>query len=177
MYLTFIESARAGGVPCAEKALSWKKKLDKRPIKVHNISSGVFWMAANQIRTVKTISSEDPLELKLLEGKSAFEQTLAYKTLQEIRSLNESELNARTDIDTKIIEDTILTSFNDAYHILAKYEAKISHQDLMLCLYNYLNVTNNVAAFFLNSVSGTIRQRKNRLKGKLPENVYNMLFT
>ena len=132
---------------------------------------------SNQVKTVKTISSEDPLELKLLEGKSAFEQTLAYKTLQEIRSLNESELNARTDIDTKIIEDTILTSFNDAYHILAKYEAKISHQDLMLCLYNYLNVTNNVAAFFLNSVSGTIRQRKNRLKGKLPENVYNMLFT
>lgn len=131
----------------------------------------------NQVKTVKAISSDNPLEQKLLEGKSAFEQTLAYKTLQEIRSLNESELNARTDIDTKNIEDTILTSFNDAYHILTECEAKISHQDLMLCLYGYLKVTNNVAAFCLNSVSGTIRQRKNRLKGKLPENVHNMLFT
>ena len=122
-------------------------------------------------------SSENPLEQKLREGRQNFEGTSSYKTLLEIRSLNERELSVIIDIDTKNIEETILASFNDAYHILAEYDAKISHQDLMLCLFGYLKLSNNVAAFFLKSVSGTIRQRKNRLKGKLPETVYNTLFT
>ena len=129
------------------------------------------------VKTAKTKFSDDPLEQMLLEGKSAFEQTSAYKTLQEIRSLNENELHSKNDIDVKAIEETILASFNDAYHILAECESKISHQDLMLCLYSYLKITNNVAAFCLNSVPGTIRQRKNRLKSKLPENVYIILFS
>lgn len=131
----------------------------------------------SMVKTTKTKLSDDPLEQKLLEGKSTFEQTSVYKTLQEIRSLNENELHSRNDIDVKAIEETILASFNDAYHILAECESKISHQDLMLCLYSYLKITNNVAAFCLNSVPGTIRQRKNRLKSKLPENVYIILFS
>ena len=132
---------------------------------------------SSMVKTTKTKLSDDPLEQKLLEGKSTFEQTSVYKTLQEIRSLNENELHSRNDIDVKAIEETILASFNDAYHILAECESKISHQDLMLCLYSYLKITNNVAAFCLNSVPGTIRQRKNRLKSKLPENVYIILFS
>jgi hypothetical protein len=132
---------------------------------------------SHMVKTAKTKFSDDPLEQMLLEGKSAFEQTSAYKTLQEIRSLNENELHSKNDIDVKAIEETILASFNDAYHILAECESKISHQDLMLCLYCYLEITNNVAAFCLNSVPGTIRQRKNRLKSKLPENVYIILFS
>lgn len=126
---------------------------------------------------IKQASSENPLEQKLLEGKLAFENTEAFKILQEIRSMNENELRTRTDIDTKTIEDTVLASFNDAYHILAKDEIKISHQDLMLCLYGYLKLTNNVASFCLKSVPGTIRQRKNRLKSKLSEKVYLTLFS
>ena len=122
-------------------------------------------------------SSDDPLEQKLMEGKQKFEDTASYKILQEIRSLNERELSAITDIDTKAIEGTIIASFNDAYHILAEYDAKISHQDIMLCLYGYLKFSNNVAAFCLKSVPGTIRQRKNRLKGKLPETVYDTIFS
>lgn len=122
-------------------------------------------------------SSGDPLEQKLKEGKQKFEDTASYKILQEIRSLNERELSAITDIDTKNIEDTVFASFNDAYHILAEYDAKISHQDLMLCLYGYLKLSNNVAAFCLKSIPGTIRQRKKRLKIKLPENVYIILFS
>ena len=132
---------------------------------------------SSMVKTTKTKLSDDPLEQKLLEGKSIFEQTSVYKTLQEIRSLNENELHSINDIDVKAIEETILASFNDAYHILAECESKISHQDLMLCLYSYLKITNNVAAFCLNSVPGTIRQRKNRLKSKLPENVYIILFS
>lgn len=122
-------------------------------------------------------SSENPLEQKLKEGKQNFEDTSSYKVLLEIRSLNERELNAITNIDIKTIEETVLASFNDAYHILAEYDAKISHQDLILCLYGYLKFSNNVAAFCLKSVPGTIRQRKNRLKSKLPETVYNILFS
>lgn len=132
---------------------------------------------SSMVKTAKTKFSDDPLEQNLLEGKSTFEQTSAYKTLQEIRSLNENELHSRNDIDVKAIEEAILASFNDAYHILTECESKISHQDLMLCLYGYLKMTNNVAAFCLNSVPGTIRQRKNRLKSKLPENVYIILFS
>ena len=132
---------------------------------------------SSMVKATKIKLSDDPLEQKLLEGKSTFEQTSVYKTLQEIRSLNENELHLRNDIDVKVIEETILASFNDAYHILAECESKISHQDLMLCLYSYLKITNNVAAFCLNSVPGTIRQRKNRLKNKLPENVYIILFS
>ena len=122
-------------------------------------------------------SSDNPLEQKLKEGKQKFEDTASYKILQEIRSLNERELSAITDIDTKAIEGTIIASFNDAYHILAEYDAKISHQDIMLCLYGYLKFSNNVAAFCLKSVPGTIRQRKNRLKGKLPETAYDTIFS
>lgn len=122
-------------------------------------------------------SSDDPLEQKLKEGKQKFENTASYKILQEIRSLNERELSAITDIHTKAIEGTIIASFNGAYHILAEYNAKISHQDIMLCLYGYLKFSNNVAAFCLKSVPGTIRQRKNRLKGKLPETVYDTIFS
>ena len=121
--------------------------------------------------------SDDPLEQKLREGRQNFEDTSSYKILLEIRSLNERELSAITDIDTKNIEETILASFNDAYHILAEYDAKISHQDLMLCLYGYLKFSNNVIAFCLKSVPGTIRQRKKRLKGKLSDTVYNTLFS
>lgn len=120
--------------------------------------------------------SDDLLEQKLKEGKLLFKNTASYKILQEIRSLNERELSAITDIDTKTIEETVLASFSDAYHILAECEAKISHQDLILCLYGYLKFSNNVTAFCLKSVPGTIRQRKNRLKSKLPETVYNTLF-
>ncbi len=126
---------------------------------------------------VKIKPAESSLEQKLNEGKLAFEETTTYKTLQEIRSLNENELRYRNDIDVKAIEKAVLASFNDAYHILAESESKISHQDLMLCLYSYLKVTNNVAAFCLNSVPGTIRQRKNRLKGKLSEPVWITIFS
>lgn len=125
----------------------------------------------------ETETSENVLEQKLKEGKLLFENTESYKILLEIRSLNERELSAITNIDTKTIEETIFASFNDAYYILAEYDARINHQDLMLCLYGYLKFSNNVAAFCLKSVPGTIRQRKNRLKGKLPETVYDTLFS
>lgn len=121
-------------------------------------------------------SPDDLLEEKLSQGKITFEQTSAYKVIQEIRSLNEKELHERTYIDVKTIEDDILSSFNDAYHILAESNEKLSHQDLMLCLYGYLKISNNVVAFFMKSMPGTIRQRKNRLKEKLPEKVYLTLF-
>lgn len=121
--------------------------------------------------------SENPLEHKLKEGRQKFEDTASYKILLEIRSLNESELQARTDVDVKEIEDTVLASFDEAYHILAEMESKLNHQDLLLCLYGYLKVPNNVIAFLTKSVSGTIRQRKLRLQGKLPEDVRIMLFS
>ena len=122
-------------------------------------------------------SSDAPLEQKLKEGRKTFEDTASYKILLEIRSLNESELQARTDVDVKEIEDTVLASFDEAYHILAEMESKLNHQDLLLCLYGYLKVPNNVIAFLTKSVSGTIRQRKLRLQGKLPEDVRIMLFS
>ena len=117
------------------------------------------------------------MEYKLKEGRQTFEDTASYKTLLEIRSLNESELQARTDVDVKEIEDTVLASFDEAYHILAEMESKLNHQDLLLCLYGYLKVPNNVIAFCMKSVPGTIRQRKSRLQGKLPEDVRVMLFS
>ena len=132
---------------------------------------------ANPSLDAKVKPSENSLEQKLNEGRLAFEATQAYRILQEIRSLNENELRSRNDIDVKTIEEAVLASFNDAYHILAECDNKISHQDLMLCLYSFLKITNNVAAFCLNSVPGTIRQRKNRLKSKLPEDVYVIIFT
>ena len=122
-------------------------------------------------------SSDAPLEQKLKEGRKTFEDTASYKILLEIRSLNESELQARTDVDIKEIEDTVLASFDEAYHILAEMESKLNHQDLLLCLYGYLKVPNNVIAFLTKSVPGTIRQRKLRLQGKLPEDVRVMLFS
>ena len=78
-------------------------------------------------------SSDDTLEQKLKEGKQKFEDTASYKILLEIRSLNESELQARTDVDVKKIEDTILVAFDEAYHIFAEMESKLNHQDLLLC--------------------------------------------
>ena len=122
-------------------------------------------------------SSDAPLEQKLKEGRKTFEDTASYKILLEIRSLNESELQSRTDVDVKEVEDTILASFDEAYHILAEMESKLNHQDLLLCLYGYLKVPNNVIAFLTKSVPGTIRQRKLRLQGKLPEDVRTMLFS
>ena len=122
-------------------------------------------------------SSDAPFEQKLKEGRKTFEDTASYKILLEIRSLNESELQARTDVDVKEIEDTVLASFDEAYHILAEMESKLNHQDLLLCLYGYLKVPNNVIAFCMKSVPGTIRQRKSRLQGKLPEDVRVMLFS
>ena len=122
-------------------------------------------------------SSDAPLEQKLKEGRKTFEDTASHKILLEIRSLNESELQARTDVDVKEIEDTVLASFDEAYHILAEMESKLNHQDLLICLYGYLKVPNNVIAFLTKSVSGTIRQRKLRLQGKLPEDVRIMLFS
>ena len=84
--------------------------------------------------------------------------------------------NRLQKMECHYIEDDILSSFNDAYHILAESNEKLSHQDLMLCLYGYLKISNNVVAFFMKSMPGTIRQRKNRLKEKLPEKVYLTLF-
>ena len=116
------------------------------------------------------------LEEKLKEGRSALEMTSAYGTLLEIRSLNEGELQARNDIDPKAIEDAVLASFHDAYQILAKSEEKISHQDLLLCIYGYLKFSNNVIAFLLKSVPTTIRQRRKRLQGKISPEAYKILF-
>ena len=125
----------------------------------------------------ETESSDNPLEQKLKDGRQSFEETASYKILLEIRSLNESELQLRTDINTKEIEDAVLASFSEAYHILAEMESKLNHQDLLLCLYGYLKVPNNVIALCMKSVPGTIRQRKLRLQGKLPEDVRIMLFS
>ena len=116
------------------------------------------------------------LEKKLQEGRSALEMTSAYRILLEIRSLNEGELQARNDIDASAIEDAVLASFYDAYQILAESEEKISHQELLLCLYGYLRVSNNVIAFLLKSVPTTIRQRRKRLQGKLSPEAYQILF-
>ena len=117
------------------------------------------------------------LEKKLKEGRSALEMTSAYRILLEIRSLNEGELQARSDIDITAIEDAVLASFYDAYQILAESEEKISHQELLLCLYGYLRVSNNVIAFLLKSVPTTIRQRRKRLQGKLSPEIYQILFS
>ena len=127
----------------------------------------------------KEIKPEQPLSLlenKLKEGKSAFEKMQIYETLLEIRSLNESELQSRTDIDIKAMEDALLASFKESYHILAANENKISHQDLLLCLFAYLKVSNNVTGFFLKAVPTTIRQRKKRLQSKLSPEAYKILF-
>ena len=117
------------------------------------------------------------LEKKLKEGRSALEMTSAYRILLEIRSLNEGELQARNDIDASAIEDAVLASFYDAYQILAESEEKISRQDLLLCLYGYLRISNNVIAFLLKSVPTTIRQRRKRLQGKLSPEAYQILFS
>ena len=133
------------------------------------------------VRKSKPYSSNQmttsPLERKLKEGKAAFEGTLAYRTLMEIKGLNERELATRVDIDAEDIEEAVFISFNDAYQFIIQSGDKINRQDILLCLYVYLKLSNNVIAFIMKSVPGTIRQRKLRLQGKLPENVSLTLFS
>lgn len=136
----------------------------------------IYFVRKSKPRSDKPVTSS-PLETKLKEGKVVFEGTSAYRLLMEIRGLNEGELAARVDIDTKDIEDAVFTSFNDVYQFIIENEDKINRQDILLCLYVYLRIPNNVIAFLMKSVSGTIRQRKLRLHGKLSESVFLTLFS
>lgn len=113
---------------------------------------------------------------KLSVGKNVFETTDVYRSLIELWDLTEYELKDKKPFNSDILEETIFSSFYEAYPIIASIGNKMSRKEIVLCLLTYMQVPTNVIAYCSNTIPGTVRKRKARIADKLPTEIYQLIF-
>ena len=120
------------------------------------------------------LSFTDLLGLYLTEGRSAFERTTAYATLNDLR-IKEKELPEMEYAQSREIEAALFDAFKTACSTLLD-TTDLNDQELVTILCTSLGYSNNIIANLGHTTPNTIRKRKERLKKKLSPECYEMLF-
>ena len=74
-----------------------------------------------------------------------------------------------------IVRD-IRTTFGDVAHDIKKSSTKVNNDEVLFCLLSCLRLPTSVMARCLYVTESTLRGRKTRLKAKMPEELFNLIF-
>lgn len=114
------------------------------------------------------------LRRSLDDGRRAFEKTDSYADLNMMK-MKEKELFEMAYEATRDVESALLSSFNDACSVLHE-GLELNAQELVCCFCTYLGYGNNVIAYIGHTTPSAIRKRKERLRKKLPVDLYEVIF-
>ena len=74
-----------------------------------------------------------------------------------------------------IVKD-IRTAFSDIAHDIKSSSTKVNNDEVLYCLFSTLRLPTSVMANCLHVTGSTLRGRKTRLKAKMPEELFNLIF-
>ena len=124
----------------------------------------------------ETFSLPETLILRrsLADGRRAFESTTSYEELNTMQ-IKEKELYDMAYEATRDVESTLFDSFKEACSTLHE-GLELNDQELVCCFCTYLGYSNNVIAYIGHTTPTTIRKRKERIRKKLPTDLYQVIF-
>ena len=114
------------------------------------------------------------LRRSLEDGRRTFEQTDSFADLNMMK-LKEKELLEMAYEATRDVESALLKSFTDACSTLHE-GLDLNAQELVCCFCTYLGYGNNVIAYIGHTTPSAIRKRKERIRKKLPADLYEVIF-
>ena len=107
------------------------------------------------------------------EGYHAFEHTAMCADVATMQ-INERELPPISYDTAHTMEHTLLHTFSEACRTLLD-SGDLNEQELICCLCMYLGYSNTIIAHLGSTTAGTIRKRKERIRKKLPIELYEVL--
>ena len=110
----------------------------------------------------------------LVEGRQVFEHTTVYADILTMQ-VNERVLPDITYEVVQEMEHALLESFNSACCLLIE-QCEFNDQELICALGVYLGYSNVIIAHLGNTTTATIRKRKERIRKKLPADLYEVIF-
>ena len=123
--------------------------------------------------TENTPTKAERLSNALAQGRKAFAQTSAYDDIATMQ-INERELPDLSYETTRAMERTLLEAFNDACRTLLE-SSDLNDQELICALGMHLGYSNAILAHLGNTTAATIRKRKERIRKKLPTELYETI--
>lgn len=150
-------------------------------------------LKARQVSLINQISSLN-LELSHLKGDStssterksdAIVSKLRlckelFKTQPQYRLISQANLerNAEDISKDKLKElyDSLIAQFSDICNNLKAEYPALSSEDMMLCVMTYVGINKDVISVLLRSSDDALRQRKSRLKKKIPTELFDLFF-
>ena len=107
------------------------------------------------------------------EGYHAFEHTTMCADVATMQ-INERELPPISYDTTRTMEHTLLHTFSEACRTLLD-SCDLNDQELICCLCMYLGYSNTIIAHLGATTAATIRKRKERIRKKLPAELYEVI--
>ncbi len=109
----------------------------------------------------------------LVQGRKAFMQTSMYNDIATMQ-INERELPNLSYETTREMERTLLDTFSEACRTLLASGA-LNDQELICALGIYLGYSNVILAHLGHTTTATIRKRKERIRKKIPAELYEAI--
>ena len=120
-----------------------------------------------------TPTKAERLSDALAQGRKVFAQTSAYNDIATMQ-VNERELPNLSYETTREMERTLLDAFNDACRTLLE-GGELNDQELICALGMFLGYSNAILAHLGHTTAATIRKRKERIRKKLPTELYEAI--
>ena len=129
--------------------------------------------ATASAESIPTPTKAKRLGDSLAQGSKAFAQTSVYDDIATMQ-VNERELPDLSYEATRAMERTLLDAFNDACRTLLE-SGELNDQELICTLGMYLGYSNTILAHLGHTTTATIRKRKERIRKKLPTELYEVI--
>ena len=120
-----------------------------------------------------TPTKAERLSDALAQGRKVFAQTSVYNDIATMQ-VNERELPNLSYETTRAMERTLLDAFNDACRTLLE-GSELNDQELICALGMHLGYSNAILAHLGHTTTATIRKRKERIRKKLPTELYEAI--
>ncbi len=128
----------------------------------------------NAIPSENEDKKEDAIISKLQLSKELF------ATLPAHRLIAQANLERNTEDISKEMQkelyDGLIAQFSDVCNNLKDAYPALSSEDMMLCIMTYVGLNKDVISVLLKSSDDALRQRKSRLKKKIPSGLFDLFF-
>ena len=142
-------------------------------IVIYLISSTLKHRPAPSSDAATALTDAQRLLRALGEGYHVFEHTTMCADVATMQ-INERELPPISYDAARTMEHTLLHTFNVACRTLLD-SCDLNDQELICCLCMYLGYSNTIIAHLGSSTTSTIRKRKERIRKKLPAELYEVI--
>ena len=120
-----------------------------------------------------TPTKAEMLSNALVQGSKAFALTSVYDDIATMQ-INERELPNLSYETARAMERTLLDAFGESCRTLLA-NGDLNDQELICALGMYLGYSNTIIAHLGSATAATIRKRKERIRKKLPTELYEVL--